>query len=59
MFSIKYLFPKWKHYIHHCDPMFSSPDLTCLLCKVYRANSNHESSAAWGKEIQEGTKPKW
>ncbi len=24
----------------HCDPMFGSPDLTCLLCKVYKANKD-------------------
>jgi anaerobic selenocysteine-containing dehydrogenase len=23
---------------NHCDPMYGSPDLTALLCKVYRAN---------------------
>jgi anaerobic selenocysteine-containing dehydrogenase len=22
---------------NHCDPMYGSPDLTCLLCKVYKA----------------------
>ena len=27
----------------HCDPMFGSPDLTCLLCKVYKAKSEDES----------------
>jgi hypothetical protein len=26
----------------HCDPMFGSPDLTCLLCKVYKAKSEDE-----------------
>ena len=27
----------------HYDPMFGSPDLTCLLCKVYKAKSEGES----------------
>jgi hypothetical protein len=22
---------------NHCDPMYGSPDLTALLCKVYKA----------------------
>jgi anaerobic selenocysteine-containing dehydrogenase len=25
---------------NHCDPMYGSPDLTCLLCKVYKAEDD-------------------
>jgi hypothetical protein len=35
---------------NHLDPMYGSPDLTCLLCKVYKAKDEELTEGVFHTE---------